>query len=176
MRHLAAVLSLALAASANYMSQGWQPGQAVTKKPEPTATPGFDPAARTGRASDPPKPSGPEESFWTKFFTQGALGNLLQSKGVNVSAAIEKSRVSEDWDLRIPIVYDETYHEIITNETLTPEEEHQRVWFIVVCVFHSPLAPTVPADGPRKFGWSPVECRLAIRRQAVRRVLQHYPD
>ncbi|KZW04157.1 hypothetical protein EXIGLDRAFT_716157 [Exidia glandulosa HHB12029] len=134
MRSFAVVLSLALVASANYISQGWQPGQAVTTKPAAaTTTSGFDPKRRPGATpAATPVASGPESSFWTKLFAEGPLGNLLQSKGVNVSAAIEKARISEEWDLRIPIIYDENYAEIITNETMTAEEEKQRVWFIVV--------------------------------------------
>lgn len=136
MRAFAVALSLALAASANYISHGWQPGQSVTTKAAATTTPGFDPIRRSQSTApaSPAPPGGPTDSFWTKFFTTGALGDLLQSKGVNVTAAIEKARVSEEWDLRIPIVYDETFDEIIANETMTPEEEKERVWFIVLCV------------------------------------------
>ncbi|EJD53657.1 hypothetical protein AURDEDRAFT_80183 [Auricularia subglabra TFB-10046 SS5] len=147
-------LCLAASASASYFSEGWKPGQ-TTRKLNPTPAPGFNPP---GNRKPPPNApastaaaTGPAGSFWSQLFTTGPLGSLLEKQGVNVTAALEKARKSEDWDERIPLIYDETFENVIVNEKLTPEEEKERVWFLVVCASGGPQASAVSEYVDKQF-------------------------
>lgn len=103
-------------------SAGWTPGQEPTQA-APSSVPTFSP---------PPEQ---EKPSWTSLFTSGPIGNLLSRSGINaterLAEAQEKSKLP--WDERITMITDYNYEELIFNENFeTPEEEAQRVWFIIV--------------------------------------------
>lgn len=56
----------------------------------------------------------------------GAISSLI---GFNITGT-----PAVTWDERIPLITDENYAEIIVNETLTSEEEKERVWFLIITV------------------------------------------
>ncbi|KAJ7462073.1 hypothetical protein FB451DRAFT_1267705 [Mycena latifolia] len=123
------VLALAAAANAQYFSGGWAPGQAVTAEP----------AAPSGGAGVPPRPKGqPAQSFSfsslldvNKILTSGPVKGLFEKAGINITEKLEAASASI-WDERIPLITDTNYHDMIVNEAMTPEEEQDRVWVIVV--------------------------------------------
>ncbi|TBU33048.1 hypothetical protein BD311DRAFT_473959 [Dichomitus squalens] len=128
-------LLCAASAHAQYFSAGWTPGQKVADEqpPEPAYT--FDPAAQA--ASRPaPAAGGKQLGFVDKILTSGPVSSLFGKIGLNMSEVIARGSVSP-WDERIPIITDENYEEIIVNEKLTPEEEKERVWFLIVSVTSS---------------------------------------
>lgn len=54
--------------------------------------------------------------------------------GVNIAEAIAPSPVSSSWDLRIPLITDDNFDEIIVHEQLMPKEEAKRVWLLIMYV------------------------------------------
>lgn len=68
-------------------------------------------------------------SFLDNLVTVGPLGALSSLIGLNITGT-----PSATWDERIPLITDENYAEMIVNETLTPEEEKERVWFLIITV------------------------------------------
>ena len=50
-----------------------------------------------------------------------------------MSDAVARGGLSP-WDERIPLITDENYGELIVNETLTAQEERERIWFLIVYV------------------------------------------
>lgn len=134
------VLSASLAfayASAQYFSQGWQPGQPVTEEARPTL-------AQGGRAQQPvPTAAGGKSSMFDfrSVLTSGPVDFIASKMGVNITeklAQAEAAAQAEIWDPRIPVITDASYEEIIVKEPLTLEEEAERVWFLVMYV-HGPL-------------------------------------
>jgi hypothetical protein len=117
----ASLLLLASGVHANYFSAGWKPGQPTTKARQPAPT--FNAA--------PVQSAKKDNSFLTNLLTTGPLGSLFSRAGMNVSDAIARAQ-ADIWDTRIPLVTDENYEQLIVNETLTPEEEERRVWFLVM--------------------------------------------
>ncbi|PCH40984.1 hypothetical protein WOLCODRAFT_131634 [Wolfiporia cocos MD-104 SS10] len=123
------LLACALCASAQYFSEGWKPGQ-----PVPTGSYEQQPAAVQS------KPAGSSRFNLTNIFTEGAVGSLMGKLGVNMTERLEKAKAEaevEIWDTRIPLITDDNYEEIIVNEPLSPEEEADRVWFLIISVSKS---------------------------------------
>lgn len=122
--YVASFLSLTGLVNAQYFSAGWTPGQAV-----PSQTP--SPAHVPHSPSTPATQHGPGKmSFLDNLVTVGPLGALSSLIGLNITGT-----PSATWDERIPLITDENYAEMIVNETLTPEEEKERVWFLIMCVY-----------------------------------------
>lgn len=123
---LCAALACAASANADYFSEGWKPGQAAApteRAAQPVFTPGVQPEG--GQAASP--------FDMSKLLTTGPIGNLLAKAGVNLSQALNTSaQLAELWDPRIPLIHDDNYDELIANEPLTPEEEAERTWFLVM--------------------------------------------
>ncbi|KZT29373.1 hypothetical protein NEOLEDRAFT_1039324, partial [Neolentinus lepideus HHB14362 ss-1] len=94
-------------ASAQYFSAGWQPGQPVPRAQASV------PQAQEQKASGG---------------LLGSLSGLLEKAGLNITAA------GPGWDERVPLLTDANYEEMVVNEEMAPEEEDERVWFIVVTV------------------------------------------
>lgn len=116
---LASLACCFAAAGAQYLSEGWKPGQAATPTREaaaPAFTPGAQHAGGEGAPAAPP----------------GFLDTLLAKVGLNMSAA--GTTYADLWDMRVPLIHDDNYEEVIVNEPLTPEEEADRVWFLVMYV------------------------------------------
>ena len=118
--------SFVASASAQYFSEGWAPGQTVTTEAAaPTFIPNNPAAASAG---------GLAGLFdISKILTSEPLVSLFQRAGLNITekleGAIEKSKL---WDDRVPLITDDNYSNLIVNEPLTEQEEHNRVWIIVM--------------------------------------------
>ncbi|KAL6309775.1 hypothetical protein BKA93DRAFT_719911, partial [Sparassis latifolia] len=128
------VLALACAASvrAQYFSDGWSPGQAVTREapPPPAYTPGAPPPE-----SQPAGRGVPSSFDVSNLLTSGPVNSLFSKLGVNLTEKLEQAKKEADiWDHRIPLITDDNYDEIIVNETLTEEEAEDRVWFLIITV------------------------------------------
>ncbi|KZT05557.1 uncharacterized protein LAESUDRAFT_813372 [Laetiporus sulphureus 93-53] len=124
------LLALVVCASAQYFSQGWQPGQPVARDAHPTGTVDINPASAPTSEGD-----GSSRFDFTSLLTSGPVGFLAGKMGVNMTEKLQQAKAEEDiWDPRIPLITDSNYEEIVVNEPLSPEEEKDRVWFIIISV------------------------------------------
>lgn len=124
MKPLALLSSLFVVAglvNAQYLSEGWTPGQPVPTVPADAQSQAPQPTETTGkRGKTLPKPS-----FLDNLVTGGPLSAL--SSIINITGTPLMV-----WDERIPLITDSNYADLIVNEKMTPEEEEERVWFIVM--------------------------------------------
>lgn len=113
------VLAIAGLANAQYFSAGWTPGQPVPTLSSPPPPP----------QSQPANPAVAVSNWFDTLLTGGPLSALASLAGFNVS-------ISQDvaWDKRIPLITDVNFADVIVRESMTPEEEEQRVWFLVMYV------------------------------------------
>ncbi|KZO97970.1 hypothetical protein CALVIDRAFT_512512 [Calocera viscosa TUFC12733] len=150
-------LSLAVAgftalsiANAAYFSEGWKPGQppptrGIRPGSKPTSVPLGDFMKPVTPAEAPPKKSIFElvadlQNMATDALTaplrSGPVADLIhKTTGMNISYALEKAKEAKlhsRWDPRITAITDDTWEEIIEYEQLTPEEEENRVWLILI--------------------------------------------
>ncbi|KAG6868133.1 hypothetical protein C0993_007337 [Termitomyces sp. T159_Od127] len=127
---------VATSVSAQYFSAGWTPGQPV---PDPEFT-----HAKAGIPQEPGHKVAPQRttpSSIANFFDITTLlssplsVSLFSKLGINITerleSALEKTKV---WDNRVPLITDDNYHDLIVNEPLTPQEEQDRTWIIVISV------------------------------------------
>lgn len=129
---LFASLALASSASAQYFSEGWKPGQPVSKSAPTATSAGFTPGAAAATETAAVKRSLFDLST---YLESGPLKKLFDRSGVNITERLAAAREqAKIWDDRIPLITDDNYEDIIVNETLTFEEERDRVWFLVMCV------------------------------------------
>ncbi|KAI5893578.1 uncharacterized protein SCHCODRAFT_02622185 [Schizophyllum commune H4-8] len=131
--HGLSLLALLSSVSAQYFSEGWDPS-----KPIPTSSYGkAKPAAAEGEAAA----SAPADEPLTpsKLFSYLDSEKLLHTKpaqylfeklGMNITEKLDQAKGI--WDDRIQLITDDNYEELIVNEPLTEEEEHERVWCIVI--------------------------------------------
>ncbi|KAI0638475.1 hypothetical protein C8Q77DRAFT_1091318 [Trametes polyzona] len=149
-------LLCAASASAQYFSAGWSPGQPIQPQadaPIPPPAQSFDraatpvptpPSSGSGSGSGAAAPAsggGGGGGLGTltslldvnRLLTAGPVASLFGKLGVNITDAVARGSASP-WDPRIPLITDENYEEIIVNEQLTPEEEKERVWFLIISV------------------------------------------
>lgn len=137
-------------AHAQYFSAGWTPGQkapvAEQASPDPAYT--FDPAAHAAQAT---AAAGKQPGIVDRLLTSGPVASLFGKMGLNMTDAVARGSLSP-WDERIPLVTDENFVEMIVNETLTAQEERERVWFLIVCVssFFGPFLPLSPACSQKR--------------------------
>ncbi|KAF7795553.1 hypothetical protein EIP86_006715 [Pleurotus ostreatoroseus] len=118
---------LTASTGAQYFSEGWKPGQPVqgTQDSEAAA-----PAYTAGAVPLSAQQGGSTGSFdLSKLFTSGPVGSLLAKAGLNFSAV---NGTEEIWDPRIPLITDDNFDELIVNESLNPEEEAKRTWFLIM--------------------------------------------
>ena len=128
-----AVLAISTNVAGQYFSEGWKPGQAVTKSGTgytyPTATP-------SGSVSAGPTPTANSKSpfDFSSILEVGPLKALFQKAGVNISEKLEAARQSvKIWDDRINLITDDNYRDLIVDEKFSSlEEERDRVWFLVM--------------------------------------------
>ncbi|KAF8528837.1 hypothetical protein BU17DRAFT_37569 [Hysterangium stoloniferum] len=120
-----------LGANAYEYSPGWSPGQPKTRDIPPVATPvGFKP-------SEERRQSLFEGFSLTNILTKGPIGSLFTKAGINITDNLAEAKKKSilPWDERIPMITDGNYEELLFNENFaTPEEEADRVWFIIVTV------------------------------------------
>ncbi|TFY67663.1 hypothetical protein EVJ58_g1493 [Rhodofomes roseus] len=128
-----ASLAFALSASAQYFSDGWQPGQPVTEEARPTQA--------YHRVQQPiPTQEGKASKFSFKnVLTSGPVDFIASKIGVNMTEKLAQAEAAalaeqEMWDPRVPLITDTNYEEIIVKESSTPEEEADRLWFLVISV------------------------------------------
>lgn len=113
--------------AAQYFSEGWSPGQSrqtvsTADAPAPTYTP-----------AEPVTGEKPKGGLIEQVLSSGPLSSIFQRAGINISERLDEALSrSSYWDDRIPLITDENYGDLIVNETLTPEEEAKRTWFLVV--------------------------------------------
>ncbi|KAI0080869.1 hypothetical protein K474DRAFT_1657374 [Panus rudis PR-1116 ss-1] len=136
-----ALLAFASTASAQYFSQGWQPGQPVSQDAPAADTPSAQPGASVpppadGSTPNPQATPAVKSPFdFTRILETGPVSSLLGKVGVNVSKALEDARskvAAKIWDERIPLITDDNYEELIVREEMTPEEEKKRLWFVII--------------------------------------------
>ncbi|KAJ7265473.1 hypothetical protein B0H12DRAFT_1201071 [Mycena haematopus] len=123
------VIALAAAANAQYFSEGWVPGQAVTAEPSVPSSAGIPPSGQNSKPAE-------RFSFSTffdinKILTSEPIKGLFDRAGINITERLEAAALSP-WDDRVPLITDDNYFDMVVNEPMTEEEEDQRVWVIVV--------------------------------------------
>ncbi|KAJ7506611.1 hypothetical protein B0H11DRAFT_1794510 [Mycena galericulata] len=123
------VLVLAATANAQYFSDGWRPGQAVTAESAVPSAAGSIPLARKSKPAEPFSFSSLLDV--NKILTSEPIKGLFDKVGINITERLEAAAVSP-WDDRIPLITDENYFDMVVNEKMTEEEERDRVWVIVV--------------------------------------------
>jgi len=131
-------LALVASSSAQYFSAGWSPGQ---KQPEPQSP--QEPVASDSKPSpiaEPVKATPLRLSQLldtNRLLTSGPSVAFFNTFGVNITQRVEASLLQKIWDERVPLITDDNYNDLIINETLTEQEEKDRVWLIVMYVLSS---------------------------------------
>lgn len=116
-----------------YLSEGWKPGQAVTQEVSAPAVTQVASSEQPVVVEPPQNKKGPFDV--TRILNSGPVSSLFAKAGLNISSLAAKAGLSGStypWDLRIPFITDLNYNDTIVNEELTPEEEKNRTWLIVV--------------------------------------------
>ncbi|KAI0832722.1 hypothetical protein BC628DRAFT_1309294 [Trametes gibbosa] len=140
-------LLCAASASAQYFSAGWVPGQGPNLVPDAPAPTGNTPTpGQTFDRAETPAPAPPASGGsggvlggiaslldLNRLLTAGPVASLFEKLGMNVTEAVGRATASP-WDLRIPFITDENFEDVIVNEELTPEEEKERVWILIISV------------------------------------------
>ncbi|KAJ7054982.1 hypothetical protein C8F01DRAFT_1160568 [Mycena amicta] len=135
-------LAFLTTANAQYFSEGWKPGQAVTaERNVPTGKTGAPIPGRHAPApgEQPQQPQEPQEQFsitdlfdMTKLMNTSTVRGLFAKAGINITERLEAAAVSL-WDERIPLITDENYEAMVVNETFaSKQEEEERVWVVIV--------------------------------------------
>jgi len=134
-------LSLSWVVSAQYFSEGWKPGQAVTRGTgysyETIAATAQQAQATRDAAADATAPASPKSLFdITTYLESGPLKALFNRAGVNITEKLEASRaLTKIWDERVPLIHDDNYEQLIVGEEFgSLEEERDRIWFLVITV------------------------------------------
>ena len=142
--------------SAQYLSEGWKPGQVVTTSTtgqsyEPTLVTSASDGANSGQPTA--KAKGLASLFdLSTYLELPPVQALLGRAGVNITEKLESARAAAKvWDERIPLITDYNYNDVIVEEEFdTLEEERDRVWFIIMFVLstttimvlaYTPIAP-----------------------------------
>ncbi|KAH0840221.1 hypothetical protein J3R83DRAFT_1225 [Lanmaoa asiatica] len=110
-------------ANAQYFSAGWTPGQPVPTSPARAQSQATQSTETAGKRGITPS----KLSFLDNLVTGGPLSALSSVIGLNLTGTPPVV-----WDERIPLITDSNYADLIMNEKLTPEEEEERVWFIII--------------------------------------------
>ncbi|KAK7062246.1 hypothetical protein R3P38DRAFT_2834257 [Favolaschia claudopus] len=123
------VLAGAVAAvNAQYFSDGWQPGQAVTAEAPAPSFVGGTPRQN----AQPAEPFSLSNLFdMSKLLNSEPAKALFEKVGINITEKLEAAAATP-WDDRVPLITDDNYHDMVLNEPMTEEEEDKRVWVIVV--------------------------------------------
>ncbi|KIK64873.1 hypothetical protein GYMLUDRAFT_240812 [Collybiopsis luxurians FD-317 M1] len=114
---------------AQYFSEGWKPGQAVTQEPLASG-----PAATQAAQQNQQSSSG-SDSPLGKILSSSPVSSFFAKAGLNISSLASAAGLTSTaypWDTRIPLITDMNFNDTIVNEVMTEEEEKDRTWFIVV--------------------------------------------
>lgn len=132
------LLALVASSNAQYFSQGWIPGQ---KQPEPQLQQEPVLESKPTQIVEPVKAAKPITPFSlsnlfdiNKILTSEPSVALFNRFGINITERVEAS-LAKIWDERVPLITDDNYEDMVVNEILTEQEEKDRVWVIVMCVF-----------------------------------------
>ena len=133
-----AFLTLVGSTQAQYFSKGWTPGQAVHSD-VPTASFASAPSQPTETLVTPTVPAKPF-SFSNLFDINNILTSepavaLFNKFGVNITDKVQTVLQQQLWDNRVTLITDDNFHDLLVNEPMTPEEEKDRVWLLVMCVY-----------------------------------------
>lgn len=140
---LSTLLVLTNVVQAQYVSEGWKPGQPVPSNsldsPKAAYTPGQDGSKSSGFNFD-----------LTSLITSGPLGSLLSRSGINVTERLEqvKAEMAKLWDPRIPMITDDNYEDLVVREEMAEEEEIDRIWLIIM--YAPSLSKLSPSDHVRQ--------------------------
>ena len=132
------LLALVGSSQAQYFSKGWTPGQAVHSD-VPTASFASAPSQPTETLVTPTVPAKPF-SFSNLFDINNILTSepavaLFNKFGVNITDKVQTVLQQQLWDNRVTLITDDNFHDLLVNEPMTPEEEKDRVWLLVMCVY-----------------------------------------
>lgn len=133
-------LALTVSTNAQYFSEGWAPGKAAPSKAPETATTttGYTPQATPTSARPLGLPSIREllkMADLSNILASGPVVELAARVGINMTDKLAKAQ--NYWDDRVPLITDDNYGDLIVNETMSEQEEKDRVWFVVMYVFQS---------------------------------------
>jgi hypothetical protein len=119
------LLALPPLVAAQYFSAGWQPGQPAPESQSPPA-PTYTPSPQSSK--------GLSDLFsLNTLLTLPPVASLFDRFGINITERVALS-TADLWDERIPLITDSNYNDLIVNESLTEEEEENRVWLLVMYV------------------------------------------
>jgi len=138
------LLALAGSSSAQYFSAGWKPGQkAPAAEPEVASFVPGQSSATAEPTAEPPKSTPFSFSSLSSLFD---INNLLTSEpavglfkqfGINITERVQSALHQKIWDERVELITDDNFNDLIVNEQLTPEQEKDRVWILVITVTSS---------------------------------------
>ena len=132
---IAASPLFAVASSDDNYFEGWDLSAAAeAASSTPTLTALTESTTSLAAASTP---SSSPWFDWTRLVTSGPISYLLTRAGVNITQHLDAAAQRADekpWDSRIPMITDENWENMVLNEPLSPAEETDRTWFMVVCV------------------------------------------
>lgn len=131
--HILPLLSLLPLVSSQYFSAGWQPGQALHDTQDPPA-PTYTPPVQQPQPPSTPKTLSELFSINT-LLTLPPVASVFERFGINITERVALAKANL-WDERIPLITDDNYKDLIVNESLTEEEEKNRVWVAVMYVPH----------------------------------------
>ncbi|EJD01361.1 uncharacterized protein FOMMEDRAFT_126226 [Fomitiporia mediterranea MF3/22] len=145
---LTAVLPALSFVSAQYISEGWKPGEPVVKGQtgytyQTVETGPVPPAATDTPSAQQRRVNSDVKASVKRLSSLLSLESLLESgpvqalfgrAGVNITEKLEAARAQEKiWDERIPLLTDDNYEDLVVEEKFeTLEEEKDRIWFIVI--------------------------------------------
>lgn len=123
---------------AQYVSEGWKPGQPVTNN-QAQAGHAYAPsdAASQGDAAHSEGAAKLGSIFdLSSYLEFGPIKALFSRAGVNITEKLEAAReLAKIWDERIPLIDDTNYEDIVVEEQFESlEEEKDRIWFIAMYV------------------------------------------
>ncbi|KIK04746.1 hypothetical protein K443DRAFT_92621 [Laccaria amethystina LaAM-08-1] len=126
------LLACLLFVNAQYLSEGWKPGQEVhTVTDAAPADPTYTPVE-----TSQPKQSKPlrlSQLFdINRLLTSDPAVAMFSKFGINITERVQLAFSNKLWDERVPLITDHNYKDIIVNEQLTEQEEKDRVWMIVI--------------------------------------------
>jgi len=73
----------------------------------------------------------------TNLLASGPVASLAARAGINITEKLAVIKSRKFWDSRVTLIDDDNYGELVVNETLTEDEEKERVWFVVMYVLLS---------------------------------------
>jgi hypothetical protein len=132
-----AILALAPASQA-YLSEGWKPGQPVTRYPTPSTTLNNPyPTAVSSSSESAHKPWSIQDlrnfSVESILVSKG-VSQVLSHFGLNITERLQKARegVIPRFATDVPLITDRNYEDLIFNEEFEFEEdEENRAWAIL---------------------------------------------